>query len=215
VLEEIHWHSKRKNIKQIVRNQATRRTLILAFIALLIALSPYFLLPNFPTSVRPASFAASPYLFSVALFGGDDFWSHFGLYTSVTFGFLGALFSRLITLQRQWTAMAMDELFNARTYHYIILRASIGVVGALVVYFFLQSGLMEGSVFPKFKELSMDMLSFGDPRAAKWPTKLMLPSASLALLIMWSFIAGFSESLVPTVLAGAERQFGGALNPRP
>jgi hypothetical protein len=215
-LEEIHWNSKRKHIRQMVRSQASRRTLILAVVALVIALAPYFFLPNVGTSVRPASFASlEPYIFTVALFGGDGFWTHFALYTSVTFGFLGALFSRLITLQKQWTDMALDELLNARSYHYIILRASIGVVGALVVYFFLQSGLVQGSVFPKFNELSVDLLQLGGPRAVKWPTTIMLPSVSLALLIMWSFIAGFSESLVPTVLSGTERQFGGAINAPP
>jgi hypothetical protein len=59
------------------------------------------------------------------------------------------------------------------------------------------------------------MILLGGPRAVKWPAQIMLPSMSLALLIVWSFIAGFSESLVPTILAGAERQLGGAINARP
>jgi hypothetical protein len=118
-------------------------------------------------------------------------------------------------LQKQWADMALDELFNAQSYHYIILRAGVGVLGSLVVYFFLQSGLVEGSVFPKFNDLSVNIMQLGGPRAVKWPATIMLPSVSLALLIMWSFIAGFSESLVPTVLASTERQFGGAVNVPP
>lgn len=213
VLEEIHWHSKRKHIRELARSQATRRTLLLALIALCIALAPYFFLPNAVTNVRPAGPASlQSSVMPIALFADDGFWAHFGLYTSVSFGFLGAFFSRLISLQRQWATIPLNELFNARAYHYIILRAGIGVIGALVVYFFLQSGLVEGSVFPKFKELSVDVLPLGGPTSTKWPTTIMLPSVSLALLIMWSFIAGFSESLVSTVLAGVERQFGGAIN---
>jgi hypothetical protein len=80
--------------------------------------------------------------------------------------------------------------------------------------FFLQSGLVEGSVFPKFDQLGMKMISFGGADGVNWPTKLLLPSGSLALLIMWSFIAGFSESLVPTILQNVERQLGGAINSR-
>ena len=150
-------------------------------------------------------------------FGGRNVSGIIGiLYTSVAFGFLGALFSRLITLQRQWSAMALDELYNARAYHYIILRASIGVLGALVVFFFLQSGLVQGKVFPNFSELSMTSVHFSSAvgEQLRWPTRLLLPSADLALLIMWSFLAGFSESLVPTVLSGTERQFGAAAAPR-
>ena len=216
LMEAIHWFSKRKYIVRKLRAQATRRTLSLALIALLIALSPYIFLSSImQTNARPASLAFLQNAdFYLVVSRNEDFWVHFALYTAVTFGFLGALFSRLITLQKEWNATALDELFNARTYHYIVLRASIGVVGALVVYFFLQSGLVKGSVFPIFEELTMNTVSFSDPTAVKWPTKLLLPSPALALLIMWSFIAGFSESLVPTVLANAERQFGGALNAR-
>jgi len=217
LMEAIHWHSKRKHMSRKMRGQATRRTLLIGLLALLVALWPYFVLPS-TVQINPRQ--ASLWFLRIAdsavtePSSGNDFWIHFTLYTGLTFGFLGALFSRLITLQTQWSAMALDELSNARSYHYIVLRASIGILGALVVYFFLQSGLVEGSVFPKFKELSMNTLSFGDSAAPRWPTRLTLPSLNLALLIMWSFIAGFSESLVPTVLSNTERQFAGATRPR-
>ena len=186
-MEAIHWQSKRKFMSRKMRGQATRRTLLIGLMGLLLALWPYF---------APSSMLA-------ATTGSSDFWTHFALYTALTFGFLGALFSRLITLQTQWSAIAL-ELSNARSYHYIVLRASIGVLGALVVYFFLQSGLVEGSVFPKFKDLTLN--TFNQADEPRWPTRLILPSLNLALLIMWSFIAGFSESLVPTVLSNTERQ---------
>jgi hypothetical protein len=108
----------------------------------------------------------------------------------------------------------LDELYNAATFRYILLRGTIGVLGALVIYFFLQSGLVEGSVFPKFDQLGMKLVSFGGSHADNWPTQLLLPSGSMALLIMWSFIAGFSESLVPTILENVERQLGGAISSR-
>jgi hypothetical protein len=215
VMEANHWHSKRKYLTRKLRAQATRRTLVLGLGALLVALWPYVVLPSIlQNSAKPANVALlSGGLVSPAiLFGTNEFWGHFALYTSLTFGFLGALFSRLMTLQTQWSAMAFDDLFNARTYHYIALRACIGVLGALVVYFFLQSGLVDGKLFPKFGELTMFMQ---DQPVAKWPTKLVLPTGDLALLVMWAFIAGFSESLVPTVLTNTERQFAGATNAGP
>jgi hypothetical protein len=214
----IHRHSKRRHDARIVRGQATRRTLVVALIALIVALTPYLV-----TSLDPRS-AMSPgasmsladmQILPYGLFGGKNFWSHFPLYTGVTFGFLGALFSNLLSVQKQWGATETEEIFHIRTYHYIILRASIGVVGALVLYFFLRSGLVEGSVFPKFAEMNLERVAFQDAPPGKWPASLVLPSTQLALLIVWSFIAGFSESLVPTVLSNTERQFGGAISSRP
>jgi len=198
VMEAIHWHSRWRFISRKARGQATRRTLLIGLVALLVALWPYFMLPSTLQTNAATSFESG------------NFWAHFALYTSITFGFLGALFSRLINLQRQWRVMAIDELFSARSYHYIVLRASIGILGALVVYFFLQSGLVTGSVFPAFKDLTMHAQSYSEATPSKWPSRLVLPSVNLALLIMWSFIAGFSESLVPTVLSNTERQFAGA-----
>ena len=123
-------------------------------------------------------------------------WVHFGLYTALTFGLLGALFSRLINLQR--SNLKLEELHNAQGPGYIALRACIGVCGAVIVYFFLQSEFVKSNVFPKFTN---GVVSLSDHK-------------SLALLIIWSFIAGFSESLVPSVLSSTERQFGGAMGGR-
>jgi hypothetical protein len=217
ILEAIHWHSKRKHLTRKLRAQATRRTLSIGLAALMLTLLPYIITVLAVTSQGKAATLASLQVWPVAEdgeFAKANSWIHFALYTSVAFGFLGALFSRLITLQTQWSVIALDELYNARSYHYIILRASIGVLGALVVYFFLQSGLVEGSVFPKFTDLSLHMQTADVKGGVKWPGQLLLPSSALALLIMWSFIAGFSESLVPTVLANTERQFAGATSGR-
>jgi hypothetical protein len=97
--------------------------------------------------------------------------------------------------------LTLEELRNAQAVLYIFLRACIGVCGALIVYFFLQSGLVAGDLFPKFGETTNGVASVSDGK-------------SLALLIIWSFIAGFSESLVPSVLSSTERQFGGAMGGR-
>jgi hypothetical protein len=84
--------------------------------------------------------------------------------------------------------------------------------GALVVFFFLKSGLITGGVFPDFKTLGFDFINYigEDPAQAKIANEVMLiiePSKALALLVLWSFIAGFSERLVPTILANTEASF--------
>jgi len=171
VLENINWQKKLKFLKRKIRLQATRNALILAFVALVLVLLPYFLCLS---------------------------WLASSLYTPLTFGLLGALFSRLITLHTPRSKLTLEELHNAQKILYIVLRACIGACGALIVYFFLQSEFVKSNVFPKFTN---GVVSLSDHK-------------SLALLIIWSFIAGFSESLVPSVLSSTERQFGGAMGGR-
>jgi hypothetical protein len=213
VMETIHAHRRRKYIVGKLQAEAARKTLILISIVLLVVFS--FIVLSGKTDVRLTSVASlnKDIGVPIALFGNNDFWPHFAFYTVAIFGLLGALFSRLLSILRPSSIPVLDELYNAATYGYIFRRSIIGIVGAVVVYFFLQSGLVEGSVFPKFDQLAMKSISFASS-AERWPTTLLLPSSSLALLIMWSIIAGFSESLVPTILENVGRQFGGAINSR-
>jgi hypothetical protein len=214
VLDAIHFHRRRKYIVGKLQAKAARKTLFLVFLVLLVLFG--FLILGAKTDARPGSAASlhNVSLVPIALLESGDLWPHLGLYASATFGLLGALFSRLLTTLKPRSTAVLEELYVAATFRYILLRGTIGILGALVVYFFLQSGLVQGSVFPKFEELGMKLISLGGSSGVMWPAKLLLPSHALALLITWSFIAGFSESLVPTVLENVERQFGGAVNSR-
>jgi hypothetical protein len=212
ILEAIHWHSRRKHIARKLRSQATRRTLFFGLLALMAVLIPWFL-ASAAAPIKTAQVASLRVedLLPIGFFTQENGGKQFALYTALMFGFMGAIFSRLITLQRQWEVMALDELYNARTRSYIFLRATIGTLGALVIYFFLQSGLVSGSVFPNFDDLGMSLKTPNSSQGPKWPSQLLLPSGGLSLLIMWSFIAGFSETLVSTVLNTTQQQFGGAV----
>jgi hypothetical protein len=106
-----------------------------------------------------------------------------------TCGLLGALFSQLIKLHSQWDVITLEELRYSKAFLYILLRSCIGVCGALIVYFFLLSQTVEGNIFPKPDGL----------------TSKIIPGKDTALLIMWSIIAGFSESLVPSILSKTGR----------
>jgi hypothetical protein len=102
----------------------------------------------------------------------------------------------------------------------LFLRGAVGICGALVVFFFLRSGVIQGSVFPDFTRLGFDYIDYsaflGQIKASpdQMPNPAVMhtiePSASLALLAMWSFIAGFSERLVPTILSNTEASFSNA-----
>ena len=83
-----------------------------------------------------------------------------------------------------------------------------------MVYFFLQSGLVDSPLFPDFKLLTLAQFMYpaADSLDAQRLSqiRLILPDAALALLVIWSFIAGFSERMVPGILAATETSLSNA-----
>jgi hypothetical protein len=191
VLETIHWNEKKKYLARPVRVQATNRILLCLLVSFGLLIIPYiYLIWDFKDS-------------SV-----HKIWSLFALYTALTAGLLGAFSSRLNGIQRQWADMCLDEVFLQREWSYTLLRAGVGVCGALVAYFFLRSGIAEGALFPKFQEIRIELIDVTADGAI--PMAFGMPSKSLSLLTFWCFLAGFSETLVARILKDSEQEFSNA-----
>ena len=84
------------------------------------------------------------------------------------------------------------------------------MTGAIVVYYFLLSGVIGGGLLPGCKEIGLHQLDFSETPWVKSavPLRLILPNAQLALLVVWSFLAGFSQRLVPSILQTTEASLG-------
>jgi hypothetical protein len=105
-------------------------------------------------------------------------------------GFMGACFSMLISLKGRVESITLQELDNQHSLHVILTRIITGVGAALVCYYFFRAELLSGTLFPDLSDQA----------------KIPVNSKTLFILIIWSFIAGFSEKLVPSILSKTEDQ---------
>lgn len=119
-------------------------------------------------------------------------------------GSLGAFFSALLRLynfQDLPKAMVARELEGLPKGHLIIyslVPAVVGAISATVLYMLFASGLVQGDLFPSFvcKKGEAACKTFGMLIGEWGPDE----ATDYAKAIVWGFIAGFAERLVPDTL---------------
>jgi hypothetical protein len=137
-------------------------------------------------------------------------------------GALGAFFSRAMRFQSDLPSLSFDMVTQNYVERMLRLRLLYGVIGAVVFYFFIRGAFVGGNLFPKLlpgmisEQTTWMLHAFVKGKTAI--TTLNVPAATdlsptgeFAKLLVWSFLAGFSERLVPDTLSQLEKKSSDAL----
>jgi hypothetical protein len=108
--------------------------------------------------------------------------------TAMASGWLGTAFSMLLGLRNKLTVSSLQDLKVIHRIDYIFSRTIIGLTSGLLLYYFFQSQMLTGTLFPQFQ--------------AENP---IFDDKGYALLVVWCFLSGFSEKLVPDLLSNTEK----------
>ena len=128
----------------------------------------------------------------------------YNLIVTTFFGFLGAYLSRLIAFQNTAVTLSVDDLENGYSWHFLMVRLLVGGLSSVILYFVISGHLIGGELFPAPATGATG--GFGELWTT-YPAALVPydgPSANFAKLIVWCFIAGFSERFLPDSLSALE-----------
>ena len=136
----------------------------------------------------------------------------FHLVAVVTLGVIGALFFRLLAFSSHSGAVTWQDIDRDYRASILVVRLTIGGVAAYVFYHLIASGILGGNLFPVMQ--TGTVTGFGDlwipvtvgGQGGQGGQTYTMPSPNFAKLVIWSFLAGYAERLLPDQLAGLERQ---------
>ena len=134
----------------------------------------------------------------------EFFQNYSGVVIGLASGFFGATFFMLVQLSSRLTGGSSEDAREMWTWTFLVLRSLVGIGGALIIYFFFESGLLEGSIWPDLTLLNFVMLKECCEDGVQW----RVPNKDLSLLVIWSFLAGYSQTLVPSILVKTEAKAG-------
>jgi len=116
-------------------------------------------------------------------------------------GLFGATFFMLVELQRTIPLSRSSELRDMWTFKMIALRCAVGIGAATILYFFFQTELLGDGFWPEITSMEFeDPIRTVDTGIFKG-AEFRFPPKNTSLLLVWSFLAGYSQTLVPNILS--------------
>lgn len=119
----------------------------------------------------------------------------------VAYVFLCGLIGGFVSIQQRLPQIDLDELVElSRSWFSILLIPVNGGIFALVLMLLFLSGIIEGTLFPRYEHYPIDHENIVSSFKT-WLTETFPEDGSdVSKLLFWSFVAGFSERFVPQII---------------
>ena len=135
-----------------------------------------------------------------------------GFVIALLSGFFGASFFMLVELQKTIHEGHLESIRTLWTWPIIWLRCAVGIGGASILFFFFETDFLGGTLWPDLNEINIisttPMQDASDGSSLKGKiTTVYAPNKHLSLLVVWSFLAGYSQSLVPRMLDNTQDRY--------
>ena len=114
-------------------------------------------------------------------------------------GVFGAFFSRVATFQTNFSTLRFETIAGEFHKRVLWVRLLYGGIGAIVLYYILRSGLFHSHFVPNWSVLDVRRTVLDVSRPPCGVSSDILaptPVTEWSKLLVWSFIAGFSEQFV-------------------
>jgi len=121
-------------------------------------------------------------------------------------GLLGTTFFMIVDLQKKITDSSQSELRDMWTFRMIGLRCAFGLGAVTILYFFFQTELLGEGVWPDVSKLGFEAPTREVERGPLKGSTYRLPNQNTSLLIVWSFLAGYSQTFVPRLLSKTTKE---------
>lgn len=112
-------------------------------------------------------------------------------------GAIGAFFSRVATFQTNLSSLRFSDLTDSYQKWVLAVRLVYGCIGAIIFCYLMRSGLLSSSVFP---DAQFWERPYATPLTPDGAFGKLTVASEWSKLLVWSFIAGFSERLVSSSL---------------
>lgn len=123
-------------------------------------------------------------------------------YVAVAAGLFGAAFSMMAQTKKRVEVCSLEDMRSNARFGMLLFRLGVGIGAAMILYFIFDAEVLgQGALTP-----TLTGVGFGGAQnvASNVAIGALSPNRDLCLLMLWCFVAGFSEVMVPAILRQAE-----------